>query len=385
MAECSATPSPVATAIASAGYSLFLTALPLSGDDPQGCFLSPLSILYALSLALNGAGPGSSTHTELLRVVGGPSTGQQQQEAELNSELGRAMALLNQQCSTSAVDGPSSELILANSLWTAPGAQLKAAYVEQMRTLFTATASVASNGARDINSWVADVTRGMIQDLVQSDDFEVVLANAIYFKGLWEEAFKKTLTQPGDFTTASGAIKQVDMMKHEFKSAVGIRRRGTYDAVVLPYKGGAFSAVALLPVPGVTVAEALRDWAEAPQDYAPLGKLWVKLPKFKVTSQLSLKPVLKSLGVQAAFSPGADFSRMAERGLFVSDAVHKAVVEVDEEGTVAAAATRIMLTRSAMPEPPRELVFDRPFAFIIRHNPTALPAFIGAVNDPSPA
>ncbi|KXZ55631.1 hypothetical protein GPECTOR_2g1181 [Gonium pectorale] len=277
-------------------------------------------------------------------------------------------------------------MILANSVWTAAGVQLKAAYVEQMQTLFQATAREAVHGAQDVNDWVADVTRGMIKTLVQGDNFKSILANAIYFKGLWEHAFKKDLTQPATFTTASGAAKQVDMMQHEFAARDnihGARKEGLYDAVVLPYQGGAFSAVALLPAPGVTVAQALRDWAEVPQELAPMGALLVKLPRFKASTSLTLGPVLKSLGVRAAFTPGvADFSRMADPGLFVSDIVHKAVVEVDEEGTVAAAATAVIMCL-CVPLPPAELVFDRPFAFIIRHNPTGLPAFIGAVNDPT--
>ncbi|GIM08522.1 hypothetical protein Vretimale_12536 [Volvox reticuliferus] len=280
-------------------------------------------------------------------------------------------------------------MYLANSLWTHKGTQLKQAYVGSMESLFQATAREATNGAKDINAWVAGATRGMIKDLIMTDDFIAVLANAIYFKGLWKHAFKSESTHTRDFTTSSGEVKQVSMMQQLFKppgnAITGVQKKGLYDAVSLPYKGDAFSAVALLPAEGVDMSTALKDWAAGPQKFTPLRDVKLIMPKFKVATAISLKPVLQSLGVESAFSPGAaDFSRMVDFGAFVSDVVHKAVVEVDEEGTVAAAATGVVMMR-CLPAPPEEIIFNRPFAFMIYHNPTDLPAFIGVINDPSAA
>ncbi|KAG2501612.1 hypothetical protein HYH03_000117 [Edaphochlamys debaryana] len=361
--------------LSAASYSLFLEALATT-STPKGCFLSPLSIIYALSLALNGAGPSSPTHAELLGVISGAQPAPS--EASLNSELGRAMTLL------SAPGGEdASFMLVANSLWTNRGTQLKAEYVEQMKTIFQATAG--PGGAADVNAWVSQATRGMITQLLQSDDFDAVLANAIYFKGLWSHAFKKELTSERDFKTGAGATKAVPMMHREFEGPDRVplaRKQGVYEAVELPYKGDTFTAIALLPAEGVEVAAALKDFAAAPEAFRALPKCKVWMPKFKVSSSLSLTPVLQHLGVKSAFGGSADFSRLSASGLHISDVVHKAVVEVDEEGTVAAAATAIMMTR-AMPMPAPELVFDRPFAFIIKHKPTGLPAFVGVVSDPS--
>ncbi|GFR47885.1 hypothetical protein Agub_g9695, partial [Astrephomene gubernaculifera] len=391
------------------------------------------SIIYALSLALNGAGPSSNTHSEILRAITTASHLQPQQqqpqqqpqqqqlsEADLNSFLGTTMSLLNGQCpaalnpaaaaadgtgsqaaageaaaaggeagsssSNSSGPGGSSELILANSIWTAPGTQLKSGYVEEMRTLYQATAREAAGGAGEVNAWVAGVTRGLIKQLIPNDNFDAILANAIYFKGLWASAFKPHLTQPGDFSTSRGTTARVSMMQQTFEprhNIMSARKEGVYDAVSLPYRGGDFSAVALLPAPGVEVAAALREWAASgPQALKRVGQLRVVLPKFKVSSSMSVTPLLEQLGVQAAFGPAADFSRMTESRLHISDVVHKAVVEVDEEGTVAAAATAVIMLTS-VPMPPPELVFNRPFAFMIYHNPTKLPIFTGVVNDPS--
>ncbi|PNH08084.1 hypothetical protein TSOC_005408, partial [Tetrabaena socialis] len=157
MAECvaSAAASPLTRAVANASFALFIGALPLA-TKPQGCFLSPLSIVYALSLALNGAGPKSATHDELLRAITGPSGAHLgASEADLNSELGRAMALLNNPAAAGAAascgpgaaaaaggegggaaGGPTSEMVLANSVWTARGMVLKPAYVEAVKALY---------------------------------------------------------------------------------------------------------------------------------------------------------------------------------------------------------------------------------------------------------
>ncbi|KAG2501611.1 hypothetical protein HYH03_000116 [Edaphochlamys debaryana] len=338
--------------------------------------MSPLSVIYALSLALNGAGPSSPTHAELLGVISGAQPAPS--EASLNSELGRAMTLL------SAPGGEdASFMLVANSLWTNRGTQLKAEYVEQMKTIFQATAG--PGGAADVNAWVSQATRGMITQLLQSDDFDAVLANAIYFKGLWSHAFKKEQTHKRDFRLAAGQAKSVDMMERKFERSdriTMIRKEGVYDAVQLPYKGDAFTAIALLPAEGVEVAAALKDFAESPQDFRFMPEVLVVMPKFKVSSQMSLTPVLQHLGVKSAFGGSADFSRLSASGLHISDVVHKAVIEVDEEGTVAAAVTAVMMVM-CMPLPPPELVFDRPFAFIIHHKPTNLPAFVGVVSDPS--
>ncbi|KXZ55634.1 hypothetical protein GPECTOR_2g1184 [Gonium pectorale] len=182
-------------------------------------------------------------------------------------------------------------------------------------------------------------------------------------------------SQTATFTTSNGSAKDVDMMKQEFKAGSSVlwaRKAGVYDAVALPYSDDNFSAVALLPAQGV-------------EGFEPIRGLILRMPRFKVTSRLSLVPTLAALGVRAAFSSGADFSRMSTARLQISEVVHQAVVDVDEQGTVAAAATAVVMVMSVgvPPPPPPELVFDRPFAFIIRHNPTGLPVFIGAVNDPS--
>ncbi|EFJ49447.1 hypothetical protein VOLCADRAFT_104321 [Volvox carteri f. nagariensis] len=319
------------------------------------------------------AGPKSPTHAELLRVIAGDNG--HVSESELNSELGRAMALMNGQCASK--NGPSSEMVLANSLWTR-GMTLKKAY---------ATASEAINGAKDINDWVEGATRGMIKDLIQTEKHSehTALGNVHNCCDLGHGLEPAWLTQQGEFTTHSGQPKMVPMMHQLFdgpaKTLKGVRKEGLYDAISLPYKGDVFSAVALLPAVGVDMATAFEDWARGPQEFQPIRRVKIVMPKFKVSSQLSLKPVLKEMGVEVAFTVAADFTRMADGGLFISDVVHKAVVEVDEEGTVAAAATAVMMLR-CVPAPPEEIIFNRPFAFMIYHNPTNLPAFVGVVHDP---
>jgi len=222
---------------------------------------------------------------------------------------------------------------------------------------------------------------------VLSELTRLVLTNAIYFKGNWDRQFKKAATQPGPFTTADGKKIEVPMMNQteEFKYA----ETETFQGLELPYVDNELSMVVLLPkkIDGLgdfektLTAENLSQW---------LGKFHkrkviVSVPKFTMTSQFSLASVLKSMGMTDAFTPdAADFSGMNDRrDLFISAVIHKAYVEVNEEGTEAAAATGVVVgVTSAMPTQPPVFRADHPFLFLIRDNRTASILFIGRVMNP---
>ncbi|MDR1799667.1 MAG: hypothetical protein LBR19_07290, partial [Bifidobacteriaceae bacterium] len=239
---------------------------------------------------------------------------------------------------------------LANSAWADDELTLLQAYIDDLETYYQA--ELVNLDLQDvpaaleaINGWVADKTEGLIDTILDdlNSNARLVLLNALYFKGLWSEAFETHLTQPGDFTLASGGMVRADFMaKHGewidyFDVADGTR------GVVLPYKGGRFAMVVALPAGGLDTVtwdgRQLRSWLDA----AVSTQVNLRLPKWEAeTGTIDLIPVLQELGVTDLFDGAlADLTGIgvADSGqnLYVSDALHKAVVKVYEDGTEAAA------------------------------------------------
>lgn len=364
--------------------------------------ISPISVWFALILLLNGAGPGTKTQQELWRATAGPSTALSATSATtLNQQSSALQKRLNSQA------GGSIQLVIANAIWT-KDITVRKSYADEMKASFNAEVQAVSSVA-PINAWAAKVTNGMISQAVPPNtEFNCIITNAVYFKGLWEYAFDKQSTQKRDFKalTSSGASKvvQVDMMSRTFKArdmqATSTIRysevEGQYRAVRLPYKGSAgLAAVFVLPdsskyksvfdaATAITGAAVLdrKNWATL----FDLSTLSVSVPRFKVSvNQLSMTKTLQSMGITAAFSDkAADFSRISEDPLFVTGVLQSAVVQVDETGTEAAAVTSvIMTTTSFRPDSTPPLVFDRPFLFFLVDGTTETVLFQGAVTDPS--
>lgn len=265
-----------------------------------------------------------------------------------------------------------------------------------------------ASSVEPINAWAARVTRGLITTAVPpGTPFDVVLTNAVYFKGLWEFAFKKEATRKQAFALEgpnSGSV-EVDMMSRAFKAsdrASSPERRvlyaegAGYQAVRLPYRGTSVSAVAVLPsrelaaAGGVATALTQLDVGELVglSKFRPVGPggLEVQLPRFTVKSEcVSLKEPLLRMGLSSAFNPeAADFSGISEQPLFITDVLQSVCVIVDEEGTEAAAVTAVTMMRcAAVMLPPTVVCFDRPFAFLLVDDATGTPLFVGVVTNPA--
>jgi serpin B len=247
-----------------------------------------------------------------------------------------------------------------------------------------------------INKWVEQKTENKIQDLIPAGALtpatRLVLTNAIYFKGNWETQFDKTATQVEDFQlTAETTIKTPLMHRQgEFKYLNG----GSFQALEIPYKSGELSMIVFLPndVDGLAALEQKLTPANAGKWMSGMQagrKVILTLPKFKMTRQFELAGTLGSMGMPLAFErAGADFSGMTgKKDLWISAVLHKAFVDVNEEGTEAAAATGVIM-RNAMarrPEPEVPIVFraDHPFVFVIRDNASGGILFMGRVTDPT--
>lgn len=363
--------------------------------------VSPLSVWFALVLLLNGAGVPSPTYNEIWKVVAGNSGfaatagGPAAQLAALNTQVAALRGALARQSSGGTV------LTIADGVWT-NGVALNPEYEKSMKALFNAEVASVPN-ATPINQWAERVTNGLIPQVVSpSLNFNMVLTNALYFKSTWEYPFDKSRTRAYAFTTSEkegGKKFDVQMMTRLFNPR---ELRGTqpvsfssapgkYEAIRLPYKGSpGLSAVFVLPSSDAfaTVADAAKQisvqMALDSKAWAPLSEpLALSLPAFRAeVKQLRLKEVLQALGIQAAFDK-ADFSKASSSPLVLSNVLHSAVVQVDESGTEAAAATAAITLKSAMgATPPKSLVFNRPFLFFLMDSTTQTVLFQGSITDP---
>jgi len=212
----------------------------------------------------------------------------------------------------------------------------------------------------------------------------MVLANAVYFKAAWQEAFGEKMTSDEPFTLLDGSQVQVPTMQPDGGIPVRVGSGDGYQAVALPYKGELAEMVIILPDQGgFESVESTLDAAKFAAILEELGPshLTLYLPRFEFTVDFDLKQVLSAMGMPLAFDEfNADFSNITKvERLYVYQALHKAYVLVNEEGTEAAAAT---IFGEAPVSLPQELRIDRPFIFIIRDVPTGTILFVGRVLNP---
>ncbi|HVP10975.1 MAG TPA: serpin family protein [Phycisphaerae bacterium] len=360
-------------------FALDLYAQLRSGDDNM--FFSPLSLSTALAMTYGGA--RGDTAKEMKQAL----------HFDLESaQLHPAMAGL-----LGGLEAPKEkapyQLNIANALWVEQSYGLLPDFVKLCQDNYQAVArpvdfkTAAEAQRKIINDWVEERTSGKIKDLLPAGtvaaDTRLVLTNAIYFKGNWKEQFDRARTREAPFTLTNGKTVVAPMMGQ--KCHVGYMEQPDLQVVEMPYNGDALSMVILLPrkVDGLADlertlnAQALGGW---------IGKLraqelYVGLPRFTMTASYQLNPKLQALGMRDAFSQtAADFSGMSgKRDLFISAVVHKAFVDVNEEGTEAAAATGVGAAARSMPPSFRA---DHPFIFLIRDTRSGGILFLGRVMNP---
>lgn len=349
--------------------------------EPGNLFFSPFSLETAL--AMTAAGARGETAAEMVKVLGFGDTG-------LNHGAWQA----RWQALRPAEDSPN-QLNVANALWLQKDFHFLPDYLELVKRHYGAELSTVDyvqnlEGARStINSWVEKQTREKITELLKpgvlKNDTRLVLTNAIYFYGQWMQAFDSRLTSPQPFHLGSAKSVEVPMMRGKrtlpFASMDGV------SLIELPYLGEKLSMVIVLPdkVDGLSALEdrlTARQW-EAWLDRLAPAEVSIALPRFKVTSEFRVDDPLKAMGMKSAFSSDADFSGMTgEKDLAISAVVHKAYVDVNEEGTEAAAATAVVLEK-LMARPIPTFIADHPFAFLIRERSTATILFMGRLVDPN--
>jgi serpin B len=364
------------------GYDLFHKLR----QHPGNLFYSPYSISSCLAMASSGA--VGNTAQQMTKVMHLPPD--QKQYSSLHAGLMKSL-----------LDNPTGYKIqIANAMWGQASHPFKKDYVSLVQSQYRAEArsmdfATKAEACRQIiNKWVEDQTNDLIKNLLPDGsvmpDTKLVLTNAVYFKGAWVEPFQKRWTKPEDFhTSASSAIK-TDLMHRTDRMRYA--ENSDWQAVELPYKGNRLSMLVMLPVKKHGLGAIENSVTSATVDQLSKGlqplKVILSLPKIKTSYEAMLKPTLVGMGMTDAFQFGAaDFSGCdGTRELYISDVVHKAFCEVNEEGTEAAAATGTMMKAGAAAprkEPdPKVFRADHPYLYLIRDNQTGAVLFLGRVTDP---
>ncbi|XP_063617452.1 serine protease inhibitor 42Dd-like [Cydia splendana] len=247
--------------------------------------------------------------------------------------------------------------------------------------------------AREINSWIASKTNDQIDRLVSPDSIgvntQLVLANAIYFKGIWETMFKPSETSLQDFNLSNGSKKSVPFMTLRSGFRAGLDKANQAMVIVLPFENNEYSLVMLLPVPGADVSTVLTSLdGETLANYQHLRRqdVLLEIPKFTVRSNANLQPIFAKMGITKMFTPTSELSHI---GLYratspqVSSAVHSAMMSIDERGATAAASTVVAVVALSFDNPSVVFRADRPFLAVLWDNQLNVPLFMTKIEDPS--
>jgi serpin B len=343
---------------------------------------APANIAAALRMALLGA--RGETASQLAATL------------HLAKPQDAAAGLLATCALVDSLAGGDLTLRAPNTMWVQSGLPLEPDFTAALAQaacaqLRTADFSDAASTARQrINDLIAEQTAGKITGLlppgVITEATRLVLASAIYLKAAWTHPFPPGATQDAPFYPAPGSAVQVPTMR--LRERLRYLRGDGYQVVELPYAGQRLGMVIVLPDGPLAPAEAQLGRAGLGALLTGLAgrQVTLALPRFRVTSQFSLGPALAALGMPLAFTSRADFTGITTaQPVHISDAVHQAYLDVDEQGTEAAAATAVVIRAAArvmMPDPPVEMIVDRPFLFAITDLASGQPLFLGRVTNP---
>ena len=335
-------------------------------------FFSPYSISCAMAMTYNGA--NEKTKKQITKAM------------YFNNDFKTTNSYYNKNNNTyKSYHGIDNfKLNIANALWVSNTIKIKGSFKKTMEKYYDASLYNEID-ADKINKWADDNTNHMIPELVTKDDVsqaKVVLTNAIYFYGTWVQKFDPKNTKEEDFTTGKNEIIKTPMMRQTTK--VKYAEYGSLKMVSLPYEGDKTEMILILSKEGYSFEQCLKEFTLSSFNslYSSLQgrKLKLMIPKFKIETSYKLKEILMGMGMSLAFSPEADFSGIA-KGLYIDQVIHKAVLDVSEEGTEAAAATAVIMKRSASLQ--TNFIANRPFIVIIKDKTTGNILFMGTIVNPN--
>ena len=373
----------------------------LAKEEEGNLFYSPYSLYTAMGVVYAGAAGNTAAEFEDVMGIGAPPD---QFHQNLNS---LDLTLLNDSVRPGGEDGEEAgsrpTLSVANGLWIQDGLEVLPGFLNTVTANYgIGLAQLDFRNSPDeaaaaINQWVDEATQSKIMQVISrdaiTDDTSLVVTNAVYFKGDWEDQFEEEETTDQPFYLLDGQEVQVPMMFQV--NNYGWQVDDGYQAVELPYKGNRFTMLVVMPDEGTfeSLEESLTgERLQAITNNLGWGEVILRMPRFKLEHSFSAKEGLQALGITDAFEKGsADFRPIAERmngvpieGIWIEDAVQKAFVEVNEEGSEAAAATAFSVgVEDSEPPQPIEITIDRPFIFLLRHSDTGAVLFMGRVLDPT--
>ena len=353
-------------------FKMFKEVSTLNGANT---FFSPLSVNMALGMLYNGA--SGETRSEMAEALGMADF----TDTEINEYYQKmAQALLN-------ID-PQTEIRIANSIWYRDGFPVKQPFINTNQTFFDAMVKAldfnSSLAAGTINNWCAEKTNDRIKEIIQGQipgDVVMYLINALYFKSKWIYEFDRAHTKQDDFSIDGNRKKKVNMM--EQTTYFPYYADQYLQCVELPYGNEAFSMAVILPADNMDIGQ-LIDYLDNTKWQQIVSNLWyrevrLKLPRFKIECEIDLNEPVKNVGMKRIF--GGGFANISDSPLFVSEIRQKTFVEVNEEGTEAAAVTVIAMPTS-IPPPPVQFFANRPFLYLIKEKSTGVILFIGRMDEP---
>ncbi|HCE56434.1 MAG TPA: hypothetical protein DER09_01230 [Prolixibacteraceae bacterium] len=350
-------------------------------SEKENIMISPLSISVAFAMAYNGADKDTKTEIEKAMKMNGLTTEQ------INNSY---KMLIN------ALQSLDKDVVfeLANAIYYADDLQVKTDFLNINRNIYNAEVEkldfAAPAAVETINNWVADKTHDKITKIIEKLNplDRMVLLNAVYFNGIWKNKFDEKGTHNLPFTKTDGTTIEVAMMNKEEK--LDYTTNSLFSAVKIPYGEGQYNMIVILPAIGKNSQDVINslsteNWEKWESAFTVTDNVVVTMPRFKYEFKTELEKVLTKMGMAKAFQPGvADFSKISDEDLYISSALHKSYIDVNENGTEAAAVTSITFSRtSAGNEPPKTyFTVNKPFVFAITEKDTEAILFIGELQHP---
>ncbi|KAA3629005.1 MAG: serpin family protein [Bacteroidetes bacterium] len=359
------------------GFNIFKA---LHEEKPlDNIFISPLSISTALTMTQNGA--DGDTKTQMQEVL---------QTSDLDIQ---AVNEAYQYLLTTLPDlDPSVQLDLANSIWYHYEFPVYPEFLDANETYFNSEVIEADfrdpETVNDINGWVSDNTNGKIPTVLDQIPQAAImyLINAIYFKGDWQYTFDEDMTYETSFFKHDGSTVPIDMMGWEGATDLPYFENELFQAIDLPYGDGQFSMTLMLPknevgIEGVVAQLNKENWDTWMESFVN-QEVHYQMPKFKLEYKKELKDILAAMGMEDLFTGRCDLSKLGPGGLIVSKVLHKSFLEINEQGTEAAAVTVVGVETTSVPSIPY-MILNRSFMLFIRDNVTNSILFMGQIQDPS--
>jgi len=350
----------------------------------ENLVISPITIHKVMSMITVGSPLVSKTFKQLEKALHLPSGPR---------KLKAYKKIVDQYDAISNKKREGTTLRLAATMLVNNGFTVKEDFKGHMKKFFSATTqtfNTPDEGVTLVNDWAEEKTHGMIKEILTDDDVtdntKLILASACYFKSDWKTKFNKSLTKPMEFTLGSKEKVQIEKGMNTYDTDFNYAETEDFEVLELPYKNEDFSMYIALPKE--KSMEALNTVASGFCTRQFRDKLRkrtidrVQLPSFDATSDIDLKKPLQALGIKDAFGPGADFSKISDKKLYIGMAKTKTVVKVDEEGSEAAAVAVVGAETYSMGPPPLRFIVNRPFLFMIHDKKRDIPLFIGRIVDP---